>query len=131
MIIEIKRIYDQTDAGDGKRILVDRLWPRGMTKERAALYLWMKDIAPSPALRVWFGGDPKKFDEFSRRYMEELDTDPTKQGAVSQLLEICRNEKLTILYASREPLINHAIIIMNYLQKKLADGTEAGQGSRT
>lgn len=131
MSIEIKRIYDPVEAGDGKRILVDRLWPRGMTKERAALYCWMKDIAPSQALRVWFGHDPEKFDEFARRYTEEIDTDLTKQKAASQLLEIGRSERLTLLYAARDTSINHALIIMNYLQKKLADGSQTGECSRT
>ena len=100
-----------------------------MTKERAALYLWMKDIAPA---RLFGSGSEaiEKFDEFSRRYMEELDTDPTKQGLYRSFWRSAGTKK-TILYASREPLINHAIIIMNYLQKKLADGTEAGQDSRT
>ena len=97
-----------------------------MTKERAALYCWMKDIAPSQALRVWFGHDPEKFDEFTRRYTEEIDTDLTKQKAASQLLEIGRSERLTLLYAARDTSINHALIIMNYLQKKLADGSQTG-----
>ncbi len=126
MSIEIKRIYDPAEAADGKRILVDRLWPRGMTKERAALYCWMKDIAPSQALRVWFGHNPEKFDEFARRYTEEMDTDLTKQEAASQLLEIGSSEQLTLLYAARITSINHALIIKNYLQKKLIDEHRTG-----
>ena len=117
--IEIKRIYEPAETSDGKRILVDRLWPRGITKERAALYCWLKDIAPSPALRVWFGHNPQKFDEFAQRYMKELDTDLIKREALSQLLEIGRSERLTLLYAARDTSINHALIIKNFLQKKL------------
>ncbi|MDY9921857.1 MAG: DUF488 domain-containing protein [Synergistota bacterium] len=122
--IEIKRIYTPAEATDGKRILVDRLWPRGITKERASLYFWQKDIAPSAGLRIWFGHNPEKFDEFARRYMAELDTDPTKLEAVRQLLEIAKIEKLTLLYASTDTSINHALIIKNFLLKKLPDESQ-------
>lgn len=122
--IEIKRIYTPAEATDGKRILVDRLWPRGITKERASLYFWQKDIAPSADLRIWFGHNPEKFDEFARRYMAELDTDPTKLAAVRQLLEIAKIEKLTLLYASTDTSINHALIIKNFLLKKLPDESQ-------
>ena len=122
--IEIKRIYTPAEATDGKRILVDRLWPRGITKERASLYFWQKDIAPSADLRIWFGHNPEKFDEFARRYMAELDTDPTKLEAVRQLLEIAKIEKLTLLYASTDTSINHALIIKNFLLKKLPDESQ-------
>ena len=122
--IEIKRIYTPAEATDGKRILVDRLWPRGITKERASLYFWQKDIAPSAGLRIWFGHNPEKFDEFARRYMAELDTDPTKLAAVRQLLEIAKIEKLTLLYASTDTSINHALIIKNFLLKKLPDESQ-------
>ena len=84
----------------------------------------MKDAAPSSELRNWFGHDPEKFDEFARRYMSELDKEPIKREAVKQLLEISKTEKLTLLYASRDPSINHALILKNFLEKKLMDSPQ-------
>lgn len=98
MGIAIKRIYESPEAPDGYRVLVDRLWPRGMTKERAALDLWMKDVAPSPQLRKWFGHDPARFAEFRAQYIAELDAN----AAAEELLRICAEyPDVTLLYAAR------------------------------
>ena len=118
MNIEIKRIYDLAEAHDGKRILVDRLWPRGISKERARLDDWLKDIAPSQQLRVWFGHKPDRFNEFVKRYRLELDTDPEKQSAVLQLIEITKKNNVTLLYGAKDTSINQAVVLKDYLQEK-------------
>jgi uncharacterized protein YeaO (DUF488 family) len=108
----VKRIYDEPDPADGFRVLVDRLWPRGMTKERAALALWLKDIAPSTELRTWFHAHPDRFDEFAKRYRAELDTNP----AVERLREIeAREPRVTLLYSVRDPVHNHAAVLADLL----------------
>ncbi|MBW3087437.1 DUF488 domain-containing protein [Bifidobacterium sp. 82T24] len=113
MNIKVKRIYDEPEPDDGYRILVDRLWPRGMSRQRAALDLWMKDIAPSSELRTWFGHDPARFSEFSQRYREELDANAE---AVASLLDIIlTHETVTLLYAAKNPLINHAVVLRDYM----------------
>ena len=114
--ITLKRVYDRVSDDDGYRVLIDRLWPRGISKERAQLDLWFKDIAPSSDLRTWFHHDADCFEEFSRRYVTELDGDP----AVDQLLEICRSKpKVTLLYAAKDPKINHAVVLRRYLTARL------------
>ena len=112
MAVNIKRIYDSPSAEDGYRVLVDRLWPRGVGKDKAQLDLWLKDAAPSAELRQWFGHEPAKFKEFRVRYQAELD----KNQAVGQLKEIIqKHRKLTLLYAARDPKINHAVVLREYL----------------
>ena len=111
MGVRIKRIYDEPAAGDGCRVLVDRLWPRGVSKEKAALDLWLKDVAPSPDLRTWFGHKPERFEEFVAKYREELDKNP----AVGELREIMKNKDVTLLYAARDPKVNHAAVLKDYL----------------
>ncbi len=120
MNIEIKRIYDLAEAHDGKRILVDRLWPRGISKEKAKLDDWLKDIAPSQQLRVWFGHKPDRFNEFVERYRLELDTDPEKQSAVLQLIEITKKNNVTLLYGAKDTSINQAVVLKDYLQEKFS-----------
>ena len=112
MGIAIKRIYEEPTASDGYRVLVDRLWPRGMTKERATRDLWMKDVTPSPLLRKWFGHDPTRFAEFRTRYIAELDANAT----VDSLRRICaQHPDVTLLYAAKDPHINHALVLRDYL----------------
>lgn len=114
--IQLKRAYDPVSAEDGYRILVERLWPRGLTKEKAAVDLWLKEIAPSPELRKWFGHDPEKWKEFSRRYREELD-DNTE--AVSQLRQVLKKEDtVTFVYAARDTEHNSALLLRDYLKMK-------------
>lgn len=116
MGIAIKRIYEEPAASDGFRVLVDRLWPRGMTKERAALDLWLKAVSPSPSLRKWFGHDPEKFAEFQARYVAELDANT----AVEDLRCICaEHPDVTLLYAAKDPQVNHALVLRDYLNESL------------
>ncbi len=115
MSICIKRIYDKPTASDGYRVLVDRLWPRGVSKERAQLDEWRKEIAPSPDLRIWFDHKPENFAEFSVRYTEELQANP----AAAYLKELSsKHTNLTLLYAAHDPLINHAAVLLDFLNSK-------------
>ena len=112
-MLQIKRIYDEPQASDGTRILVDRLWPRGMSKERAALDLWLKNVAPSPGLRAWFGHKPDRFLEFKERYMDEL----AANSAVTSLKKLlAKTPNTTLLYAAKDPAINHAAVLKEYLE---------------
>lgn len=115
--IMVKRIYDEPEPDDGCRILVDRLWPRGMSRERAALDLWLKDIAPSPGLRKWFGHDPARFAKFSERYRAELDANVETVASLRDV--VMTHETVTLLYAAKNPLVNHAVVLRGYM----ADGT--------
>ena len=117
--ILVKRAYERASAGDGYRILVDRLWPRGVTKERAALDEWLKDIAPSPALRTWWGHDPERMNEFAARYDVELDENA---AAVQHLLDVARvRDVVTLVYAAHDPIINHAVVLQRFIQERLAN----------
>jgi uncharacterized protein YeaO (DUF488 family) len=114
MALKIKRIYDEPSKTDGKRVLVDRLWPRGVSKQRAALDLWLKDVAPSPGLREWFGHKPERFKEFGLKYDEELSKNP----AVDELRKlIADNKQVTLLYAAKDPEVNHALVLQRFLEK--------------
>lgn len=111
-MLQIRRIYEAPQKDDGYRVLVDRLWLRGVSKERAALDDWMKDIAPSPELRIWFGHDPKKFNEFKERYKEELKHNP----ATATLARIVSSqENVTLLYAAKDPEVNHALVLKEFI----------------
>ena len=110
--IRIKRAYVEADPADGIRVLVDRLWPRGLSKERAHLDEWFKDIAPSPGLRRWFDHDPALLQEFSRRYRAELHNNP---AAVAHMQELAAQGPLTLVYAARDPRCNHAQVLADYL----------------
>jgi uncharacterized protein YeaO (DUF488 family) len=112
--IHLKRAYDERSQSDGFRILVERLWPRGLTKERAAVDLWLKDIAPSPALRRWYGHDPAKWEEFQKRYWKELDAN---QDAVAELRQKLRKGPATFVYAARDEEHNSALILREYLER--------------
>jgi uncharacterized protein YeaO (DUF488 family) len=114
MAVTIKRIYEPAVRADGTRILVDRLWPRGVSKVRAKLAFWMKDIAPSPKLRVWFGHRPERFSEFGRRYKKELTGNP----ALGELRKLARREHVTLLYGARDPKINHALVLQSILRRR-------------
>ena len=111
MKIQIKRVYEKPDAKDGFRILVDRLWPRGLTKEKAALDLWLKDIAPSTDLRKWFNHDPEKWKEFQKRYRKEL---KENKEAVDTLKEHLKKGTVTLLYAARDEAHNEAEVLKDY-----------------
>ncbi|MFE5837870.1 DUF488 domain-containing protein [Arthrobacter sp. NPDC056493] len=108
----IKRIYAEPADDDGCRVLVDRLWPRGVSKERARLELWLKEVAPSPPLRQEFAHMQERFEDFRAQYEDELAANP----AVGQLLELAaRHGKVTLLYAARDPDVNHARVLLEFL----------------
>lgn len=110
--IQLKRVYDPATANDGFRVLVDRLWPRGVSKEKAALGLWLKEVAPSDELRKWFGHDPAKFDEFKTRYEKELADNP----AVGQLRKlVAEHATITLLYGAHDPEHNQAVVLKEFL----------------
>src|SRR5580698_10005180 len=110
--IQIKRIYEKPTLTDGMRILVDRLWPRGVSKEAAALDLWCKEIAPSPELRTWFDHREDRFAEFKKRYLLELRSNPI----VPELLADIGKRKATLLYAAHDEAVNHAVVLAEYLR---------------
>lgn len=110
--IKVKRVYEPASPDDGYRVLVDRLWPRGLGRERVAASMWLKEAAPSTVLRRWFGHEPLKFDEFRRRYLEEL---AAKPEAAAEVLEMARKGRVTLLYAARDEEHNHAIVLREYL----------------
>jgi uncharacterized protein YeaO (DUF488 family) len=109
-----KRIYERPDPSDGTRILVDRLWPRGVTKGRAMVHLWMKEIAPSPALRTWFGHAPDRWLEFRKQYGDEL---TANEAGVRQLAALAAAGPVTLLYAARDDGHNHALVLADYMRK--------------
>lgn len=113
--IAIKRAYAAPDESDSYRILVDRLWPRGLKKEAAHLDLWLKDIAPSPALRTWFGHDPAKFAEFKKRYAAEL---KANASAVAEIERISAQTAITLLYAAKDETHNHAVVLKAFLESR-------------
>ncbi|HLX99475.1 MAG TPA: DUF488 domain-containing protein [Roseiarcus sp.] len=123
--IRVKRIYDPPDAKDGARVLVDRLWPRGMSKERARLKLWLKEIAPSSDLRRWFGHDPARFAEFARRYRVELGANT---DALSRMDNLLKAGRATLLYAAHDEQHNEARVLADYLEARAMGHKEARYG---
>ena len=113
--VQVRRVYDDPAPGDGTRVLVDRLWPRGMTKERARLDEWCKQIAPSTELRQWYGHDPERFAEFTRRYQEEL-TEPERAEALAQLRGQAATSTQTLLTASKAVDISEAAVLAGLLR---------------
>jgi uncharacterized protein YeaO (DUF488 family) len=114
-MIKLKRAYGQYSPEDGYRILVDRLWARGLTKEEAHIDLWLKDIAPSEELRKWFGHDPAKWPEFQKRYITELKDNPTTKA----LEDIVKEEKVvTLIYGAKDTEHNEAVVIKDFLEGK-------------
>jgi uncharacterized protein YeaO (DUF488 family) len=111
-MIKIKRIYDAPSEDDGFRILVDRLWPRGLTKEKAKVDLWLKEIAPSNELRKWYAHDPKKWAEFRKKYFRELDV---RKELANQIIQKTREGDVTLLYSSTEKKINNATALKEYM----------------
>ena len=114
MPIALKRVYETQSASDGTRILVERLWPRGLSKENASVDYWAKDTAPSHDLRKWFNHDPKNWEAFKTRYFDELDAN--KDG-VAELQEHVRGGPATFVFASREERLNNAVALKEYLER--------------
>jgi DNA-3-methyladenine glycosylase I len=110
--LKIKRVYDPPAPGDGSRILIDRIWPRGLSKETANVDLWLKDLAPSTALRKWFQHDPGRWQEFQKRYIHELKQHPE---SIKMVLTMARQEPVSLLYGAANPLCNHAIVLQEFL----------------
>lgn len=116
MDLKMKRIYEAPEKADGFRVLVDRLWPRGVKKETAQLDAWLKASAPSPDLRKWFDHDPDKFDAFKELYEEELLTNDKTAAAVAEILEKLEMTDVTLIYAARDPEINHVIVLRDFIE---------------
>ncbi len=114
--IHLARVWDEAGAMVGARLLVDRLWPRGVSRDELRLDGWLRDIAPSSALRKWFGHDPARWDEFRRRYFAELDANPE---TVAQLLEWCRKGPVTLLFGAKDRDHNQAVALRDYLSGRL------------
>ncbi len=115
-MIQIKRVYEQSSKKDGFRILIDRLWPRGLTKEKAAADLWVKDLAPSDELRKWFAHDPKKWLVFQKKYLKELEE---KKDFIEKLQRLEHDKKIiTLLYGAKDTEHNNAVVLEKLLQKK-------------
>lgn len=120
--IRIKRIYRAARLSDGKRILVDRLWPRGVAKERARLFDWCKEIAPSDGLRHWFHADPRRWEEFAARYRAEL---AEKDALVRELAGYAQEGAVTLLYGAKDEEHNNAVVLWDYLRQRLERETRA------
>ena len=117
MVIKLKRVYDKPERTDGVRILVDRLWPRSLTKDKAGLDEWMRDIAPSNGLRIWFGHKPERWKEFQKRYKKELSS-PEKKTILAKLRKIGRISTMTFLYAAKDTDRNNAVALAGLLKWK-------------
>ncbi|MGB6448792.1 MAG: DUF488 domain-containing protein [Xanthobacteraceae bacterium] len=113
MTFQIKRVYEPAKPSDGIRVLVDRLWPRGVKKATAHLDYWMKDVAPSPRLRLWFGHRRERFAEFGKRYKKELNGN----AELAELRNLGRGALITLLYGARDPQVNHALVLQSVLRK--------------
>jgi uncharacterized protein YeaO (DUF488 family) len=126
MAFQIKRIYEPAEASDGIRVLVDRLWPRGVTKSKAHLDHWMKEIAPSPQLRLWFGHRPERFAAFKKRYRSEIKGNP----AVAALRKLGKGARVTLLYGARDPEMNQAAVLQTILKQTRRKSGVAKQAAK-
>ena len=126
--VQVRRIYDEAQKSDGTRVLVDRVWPRGVSKDKAELDEWVKDVAPSTDLRKWYSHDPEKFDEFARRFREELKGDDAAK-ALDDLRELAQKGTLTLLTASKRDDISQATVLAEILNDD--DKTNAKNSSST
>ncbi|MDR7608013.1 MAG: DUF488 family protein [Armatimonadota bacterium] len=126
-MLRVRRVYEPPEPQDGFRVLVDRLWPRGLSKEAARVDLWARELAPSDRLRRWFGHDPVKWEEFRRRYREELSRSPARE-LVQQLAERARHDTVTLVFGARDERHNNAVVLAEVLQERLA-GTSGKQAS--
>jgi len=123
MMLKLKRAYEPESASDGTRVLVERLWPRGLSKTTLRIDAWLKDVAPSTALRRWFGHDPDKWPAFRTRYFRELDSRP---DAWRPIVSAVRHGAVTLVYSSRDTQHNNAVALKDYLQSKLRRRTRSG-----
>jgi uncharacterized protein YeaO (DUF488 family) len=114
-MIQLKRAYEKPSTEDGLRILVERLWPRGLTKAKAAIDLWVKDVAPSPELRKWFGHDPSRWEQFAQRYWKEL---KDKEADTDMLRRKAKAGKVTFIYAARDEQHNGALVLKQFIEQR-------------
>ena len=128
--VQVRRIYDEAQKSDGTRILVDRVWPRGVSKDKAELDEWVKDVAPSTELRKWYSHDPEKFDEFARRFREELQSDDAAQ-ALDELGELAQKGTLTLLTASKRDDISQATVLAGILNDGKQSNAEKSSTKKT
>ena len=124
-MIKLKRVYESMRNDDGKKFLVERLWPRGVKKTALANAVWLKDVAPSTELRKWFGHDPKKWEEFQRRYRVEL---KEHQAVLESILDAARRGTVTLLYSSHDTEHNNAVVLRDHLQRKLGSDRQSKRG---
>lgn len=113
--VALKRVYETPEASDGTRVLVERLWPRGLSKENAHVDLWLKEVAPSHELRKWYGHDPARFAEFRRRYEAELTTEPA-HSALAELRELAAHEHVTLVFATHDAELSNAVVLRDLLR---------------
>jgi len=114
--VRVRRVYDEPAGDDGARVLVDRIWPRGLTRARADLAEWCKQVAPSTELRRWYGHDPAKFEEFVRRYRAELG-EPERAAALQHLRDLADSRRLTLLTATRDPALSEAAVLADLVRR--------------
>lgn len=115
-MVTIKRVYEKPESGDGKRFLVERLWPRGVRKNALKYDAWIKEVGPSHELRRWFGHDPARWEEFRRRYFAELDSKP---GVLEPIVKAAAEGQITLLYSSHDTAHNNAVALKEYLEDRL------------
>ena len=125
--IKLKRVYEPASRGDGTRVLVDRLWPRGLRKEDAAIDRWFKDLAPSTALRKWFGHDVERWTEFRKRYQAEIAEHPE---ALAELRSLARKKPITLLFGAHDEFHNNAVVLRELLARYVRTGTSAKTAGR-
>lgn len=126
-MIQIKRIYEEHKKTDGIRVLVDRLWPRGVSREKAHIDEWPKEIAPSPQLRKWFGHDPEKWDAFRTRYLKEL---KKQKDALKELKKKSSRKRMTLLYAAYDIKHNNAVVLKQAIENMESEMTRSSAGKR-
>ncbi len=117
LMIRTKRVYEKPSRDDGRRVLVDRLWPRGFSKREAKVDFWLKEIGPSDELRKWFGHDPAKWEQFKKRYFAEL---AARRDMVDRLLDMAREGDLTLVYSAKDQQHNQAVALKEYLEKAVS-----------
>ncbi len=131
-MLKIKRAYEGKAAQDGQRIYVDRLWPRGLSKEAAAFDEWLKDLSPSAELRQWFGHEPDKFAEFGKRYIRELST-PERQALLRRIAEMAKDADVTLVYSAKDTEHNNAVILKDLIagiMRRRVSGKQAAVGAK-
>ncbi|WP_033826973.1 MULTISPECIES: DUF488 domain-containing protein [Bacillaceae] len=118
--ILLQRVYEKCVHPEGLRILIDRLWPRGIKKEDAQLDFWFKEVAPSPDLRKWFGHEPDKFPDFSERYIQELRNDEVKSNKVDEICRLLKDNDIILLFGAKDEVHNHAVVLREEILTRIA-----------